>query len=128
MSKINFEEDVVNIDQDSLESVSELLRQQLRMEAEIELDELALKNLKEKHRKLSEEIIPSKMTELGMTSTTMLDGSKVDVVENIYVSIPKDPDKSAACYKWLEDNGLGDIIKNNVGMSFGKGENEDAKN
>ena len=127
MSKINFEEDVVNIDQDSLESVSELLRQQLRMEAEIELDELALKNLKEKHRKLSEEIIPSKMTELGMTSTTMLDGSKVDVVENIYVSIPKDPDKSAACYKWLEDNGLGDIIKNNVGMSFGKGENEDAK-
>ncbi len=57
----------------------------------------------------------------------MSDGSKVDVVENIYVSIPKDPDKSAACYKWLEDNGLGDIIKNNVGMSFGKGENEDAK-
>ena len=93
MSKINFEEDVVNIDQDSLESVSELLRQQLRMEAEIELDELALKNLKEKHRKLSEEIIPSKMTELGMTSTTMLDGSKVDIVENIYVSIPKNPDK-----------------------------------
>ena len=114
MSKINFEEDVVNIDQDSLESVSELLRQQLRMEAEIEIDELALKDLKEKHRKLSEEIIPSKMTELGMTSTTMLDG-------------PKDPDKSAACYQWLEDNGLGDIIKNNVGMSFGKGENEDAK-
>ena len=109
MSKINFEEDVVNIDQDSLESVSELLRQQLRMEAEIELNELDLKNLKEKHRKLSEEIIPSKMTELGMTSTTMLDGSKVDVVENIYVSIPKDPDKSAACYQWLEDNGLGDI-------------------
>ena len=52
MSKINFEEDVVNIDQDSLESVSELLRQQLRMEAEIELNELDLKNLKEKHRKL----------------------------------------------------------------------------
>ena len=46
-----------------------------------------------------------------MTSTTMADGSKVDVVENIYVSIPKDPDKSAACYQWLEDNGLGDIIK-----------------
>jgi hypothetical protein len=67
------------------------------------------------------------MTELGMTSTTMLDGSKVDVVENIYVSIPKDPDKSRACYSWLEDNGLGDIIKNQVGMSFGKGENEDAK-
>ena len=127
MSKINFEEDVVNIDQQSLESVSTLLQEQLKIETEIEISELELQNKKEKFRKLSEEIIPSKMTELGMTSTTMLDGSKVDVVENIYVSIPKDPDKSRACYNWLEDNGLGDIIKNQVGMSFGKGENEDAK-
>ena len=127
MSKINFEEDVVNIDQQSLESVSTLLQEQLKIETEIEIAELELQNKKEKFRKLSEEIIPSKMTELGMTSTTMLDGSKVDVVENIYVSIPKDPDKSRACYNWLEDNGLGDIIKNQVGMSFGKGENEDAK-
>ena len=104
-----------------------MLQEQLKIETEIEIAELELQNKKEKFRKLSEEIIPSKMTELGMTSTTMLDGSKVDVVENIYVSIPKDPDKSRACYNWLEDNGLGDIIKNQVGMSFGKGENEDAK-
>ena len=127
MSKINFEEDVANIDQESLESVSSLLQQQLKMETEIEVAEIDLQNKKEKLRKLSEEVIPGRMTELGMSSTTMVDGSKVDVVENIYVSIPKDPDKSAACYQWLEDNGLGDIIKNNVGMSFGKGENEDAK-
>ena len=112
MSKINFEEDVANIDQDSLESVSGLLQQQLKMETEIEIVEIELQNKKEQLKKLSEEIIPAKMTELGMSSTTMVDGSKVDVVENIYVSIPKDPDKSKACYSWLEDNGLGDIIKN----------------
>ena len=127
MSKINFEEDVANIDQSGLESVAELLREQLRMEADIEVDEQALKDLKEKHRKLSSEVIPAKMAELGMTSTTMMDGSKVDVVEDIYVSIPKDPEKSSACYSWLEDNGLGDIIKNNVGISFGKGESNMAK-
>ena len=57
----------------------------------------------------------------------MNDGSKVDVVEDIYVSIPKDAEKSKACYDWLEDNGLGDIIKNQVGMSFGKGEGNMAK-
>ena len=122
MSTINFEQDVANIDQTGLESVAELLRQQLKMESEIELSEATLKDLKEKHRKLSGEIIPAKMQELGMTSTTMTDGSKVDVVEDIYVSIPKDPEKSSACYEWLEDNGLGDIIKNSVGISFGKGE------
>ena len=127
MSKINFEEDVANIDQESLESVSGLLQQQLKMETEIEIAEVDIQNKKEKLRKLSEEIIPARMTELGMSSTTMVDGSKVDVVENIYVSIPKDQEKSQACFSWLEDNGLGDIIKNQVGMSFGKGENQEAK-
>ena len=127
MSKINFEEDVANIDQTGLESVAELLRKQLQMESQIEDTEAALKDLKEQHRKLSGEVIPGKMQELGMTSTTMTDGSKVDVVEDIYVSIPKDAEKSKACYEWLEDNGLGDIIKNQVGMSFGKGEGKEAK-
>ena len=122
MSKINFEEDVANIDQTGLESVAELLRDQLRLESTIESTEEQLKNYKEQLRKLSGEVIPGKMAELGMTSTTMMDGSKVDVVEDIYVSIPKDPQKSKACYEWLEDNGLGDIIKNSVGISFGKGE------
>jgi hypothetical protein len=127
MSKINFEEDVANIDQTGLESVAELLRDQLRLESTIESTEEQLKNYKEQLRKLSGEVIPGKMAELGMTSTTMMDGSKVDVVEDIYVSIPKDPQKSAACYEWLEDNGLGDIIKNSVGISFGKGEGNMAK-
>ena len=47
MSKINFEEDVANIDQDSLESVSGLLQQQLKMETEIEIVEIELQNKKE---------------------------------------------------------------------------------
>ena len=127
MSKINFEEDVANIDQTGLESVAELLREQLRLESAIESAEEQLKGYKEHLRKLSGEVIPGKMAELGMTSTTMYDGSKVDVVEDIYVSIPKDVDKSKACYEWLEDNGLGDIIKNQVGISFGKGEGNMAK-
>ena len=128
MSKINFEGDAVaNVEQTGLESVAELLRKQLKLEAKIEDYESLLKTHKEDLRKLSGETIPEKMAELGMTSTTMYDGSKVEVVEDIYVSIPKDPQKSAACYEWLEDNGLGDIIKNSVGISFGKGEGNKAK-
>ena len=128
MSKINFEGDAVaNIVQTGLESVAELLRSQLALEASIEAHEDQLKNYKEQLRKLSGEIIPEKRAELGMTSTEMYDGSRVQIVEDIYVSIPKDPQKSKACYEWLEDNGLGDIIKNSVGMSFGKGEGNMAK-
>ena len=70
MSKINFEGDAVaNIEQTGLESVAELLRTQLALEASIDAHEDQLKNLKDQLRKLSEEIIPEKMTELGMTYT-----------------------------------------------------------
>ena len=128
MSKINFERDAVaNIEQTGLESVAELLRSQLALEASIEAHEDQLKNFKEQLRKLSGEVIPAKMAELGMTSTEMYDGSKVQIVEDIYVSIPKDAEKSTACYQWLTDNGLGDIIKNQVGMAFGMGEREPAE-
>ena len=128
MSKINFEGDAVaNVEQTGLESVAELLREQLKLEELIESMEETVKINKEALRKLSGEIIPEKMAELGMTATEMYDGSKVQVVEDIYVSIPKDPEKSKACYEWLDDNGLGDIIKNQVGMSFGKGEGNKAK-
>ena len=128
MSKINFESDAVTeIDQSKFKSVAELLREQLKLEELIESMEETVKINKENLRRLSGEIIPEKMAELGMTATEMYDGSKVQVVEDIYVSIPKDPEKSKACYEWLDDNGLGDIIKNQVGMSFGKGEGKKAK-
>jgi len=128
MNKINFESDAVTeIDQSKFKSVAELLREQLKLEELIESMEETVKINKENLRRLSGEIIPEKMAELGMTATEMYDGSKVQVVEDIYVSIPKDPEKSKACYEWLDDNGLGDIIKNQVGMSFGKGEGDKAK-
>ena len=31
------------------------------------------------------------------------------------------------CFHWLEENGLGDIIKNTVSANFGRGEDESAK-
>jgi len=129
MSQINFEEDAVTkLDQDQLEEVSGLLQKLLKIETEIQVEELALKNLKEKYRKLSDEIIPSKMTELGMTSTTMLDGSTVEVEEYIQARIPvRDEEKKAKCHQWLEQNGLGDLLKNEVTMNFGRGEDQQAK-
>ena len=128
MSKINFEGDAVtNIKQESLQSVAALLQEQLKLEELIESLEETVKIQKDNLRKLSGETIPTKMAELGLTATEMLDGSKVKVVEDIYVSIPKDAKRSTACYQWLTDNGLGDIIKNQVGIAFGMGEKQQAE-
>ena len=40
------------------------------------------------------------------------DGSKVAVKKEFRCTLPKDEEKRAQCYKWLRDQGLGDIIKN----------------
>jgi len=128
MSKINFEGDAVtNIKQESLQSVASLLQEQLKLEELIESLEETVKIQKDNLRKLSGETIPTKMAELGLTATEMSDGSKVKVVEDIYVSIPKDAKRSTDCYQWLTDNGLGDIIKNQVGIAFGMGEKQQAE-
>jgi len=128
MSKINFETDAVTqIDQANLKSVAQLLQDQLKLERNIEIIEETLKLKKQNLYKLSGEIIPQKMAELGLTATEMSDGSKVKIMEDIHVSIPKDPDKSTACYQWLTDNGLGDIIKNQVGIATFKKWHEEGR-
>ena len=47
--------------------------------------------------------------------------------KNIDVLFPKDEARRAQCYQWLRDYGLGDIIKNNIFVTFGKGEDDKAK-
>ncbi len=57
MSKINFEEDVANIDQTGLESVAELLREQLRLESAIENTEDIPQNSLEQQGPNTQEIL-----------------------------------------------------------------------
>ena len=42
-------------------------------------------------------------------------------------TLPKDEARREQCYAWLRDNKLGDIIKNNVFVTFGKGEDDKAR-
>jgi len=60
---------------------------------------------------------------MGLSSLKLADGSAVDVkpyyAANISVA------NREAAYGWLRSNGLGDIIKNDITVSFGR--NEDNK-
>ena len=60
------------------------------------------------------------MQELGINETTMKDGGKVTVKEGFHCRIPKAREEEALQY--LKQEGLGDIIKNQVSTSFGTGE------
>jgi len=86
-----------------------------------------LKKKKEEADDISSRVIPELLAEQGLSELKLQDGSKVSVRKEFRCTLPKDLDKRDAAYKWLRDQGLGDIIKNNVSVTFGKGEDDKAK-
>jgi hypothetical protein len=60
-----------------------------------------------------------------LSSLKLADGSSVDIRKSYNCTIKKDQVESA--FQWLRDNGLGDIIKNEVAVQFGKGEDNKAE-
>ena len=89
----------------------------------IEAAEENLKLLKKKRDHISGEVIPTMMTEMGLSELKLSDGSHLKVATSYKAHI-SEANKEAA-YNWLRNNGLGDIIKNEISVSFGK--NEDNK-
>ena len=63
------------------------------------------------------------LSEMGLSSLKLQDGSSVEVKTNYSATITQ-ANKEAA-FNWLRENGLGDIIKNEISVSFGR--NEDNK-
>ena len=94
-------------------------------EEEIAELEEQIKKKREKADKISSEIIPNMLAEQGLSSLKLADGSAVEVKKSYSCTIKKDDVESA--HKWLRENGLADIIKNEVFVTFGKGEDNKAK-
>ncbi len=84
-------------------------------------------NLKEKKKDLdviSAEVIPTMMSEMGLSQLKLMDGSMLDVKPFYSATITVANRESA--FNWLRQNGLGDIIKNEMVVSFGRGEDNKA--
>ena len=99
--------------------LSRLIRESQKVDDEIKQTEQFLKDLKAKKRAVDEEDIPALMQELGVESLTV-DGNKVSVEKFVSARIPDDRRDEA--YNFLRSIGEGDIIKNDVVVSFGMGQ------
>jgi len=64
------------------------------------------------------------MQEMNITKLKLKDGASIEVKPFYGANIT--PDKQEAAFNWLRDNGLGDIIKNDVTVTFGRGEDNKA--
>ena len=106
-----------------IKSLSEQVLKLMDLEAEVKSDEERIKTKQKEIARISEDVIPTMLSEMGLSQLKLADGSSVDVKPFYSASISVANREKA--YKWLRDNGLGDIIKNDVTVSFGR--NEDNK-
>ena len=125
MNKIDFEQDQTKVlsKTENIQSLADQVEKLQSLHERLELQEDNIKNTKKELDHLSGEIIPTMMAEMGLSHLKLMDGSSVDVKPNYSASITV-ANKDAA-FQWLRDNGLGDIIKNEISVSFGR--NEDNK-
>ena len=124
-SKINFEEDQTeSLSQvNDAKSLSDQVLKLRNLEDKIALTEATLKKLQEEADVLSGDVIPTMMQEMNISTLKLADGSAVEVKPIYGASISAERKEEA--FNWLRTNGLGDLIKNEVTVSFGR--NEDNK-
>ena len=115
---------VTKLDDNELKTLSENITRFLRIGGMIGNTEERLRKLKEQYRRLSEEDLPQKMAELGMQDLRLKDGSRI-TIDMFYATRINNNNRGAA-HAWLRQQGHGDIIKNQVSVTFGKGEDATA--
>ena len=125
MSSINFEEDQAKVitKTKNIQSLADQVERLETLNREIDFAESQLNQKKKNLEHLSGEVIPTMMSEMGLSHLKLMDGSSVDVKPNYSANITIA--NREAAFNWLRNNGLGDIIKNEISVSFGR--NEDNK-
>lgn len=89
-----------------------------RVEAELKLAQAAL-------RQTQEVDLPSAMQQAGVSEIKLPTGEKITIKDGITASVPKD--RKAEVCQWLRLHGFGDIVSEDVSVSFGRGEEQQAR-
>ena len=103
--------------------LSGLVRQLNNIQQQIEDAEQHLKALKKEKQSIAFEQIPMLMDEMSLERVDV-DGLSVKLKPFVTASIPADRKQDA--FNWLREHGLDDIIKNDIIVSFGRGQDNQA--
>lgn len=84
-----------------------------------------LKAKMETIRVLETETLPDMLKNIGLRELVLTSGAKISLYDVIGASITEE--NREAAHEWLREHNHGDLIKNNVILTFGKGEDTIAK-
>lgn len=101
-----------------------LAERQLKAEGDVARAEDELKKAQERLASVQEHELPEEMERLGMKEFTLQNGLSVSVRTILRASVAGD--RMPAAIKWLRENGAESLIKRDVTVSFGKGEDKKA--
>jgi hypothetical protein len=107
----------------NINKLADKIKELQAQQQQLQIQEDAVKQKKKDIEYLSGEVIPTMLSEMGLSFLKLQDGSSVEVKTNYSATITQA--KKAEAFNWLRENGLGDIIKNEISVSFGR--NEDNK-
>lgn len=106
------------------QKLSEEIEKLKSIQSEIKSLEDRIKDLKKDEKHFSTIVIPKMMEDMNLSTVKHKDGSEI-AVKKIYSAKMK-AEKKAEAIQWLRNNGLGDIVKNEITVNFGQGEENKA--
>jgi len=115
----------MNVSDQQLQEISDLATQQVKVEAEIAELETILEAKKNRLNQLSGTLIPEAMMAVGMESFKLADGTMVKV-DKFYAG-RIDDSHAADAFAWLRKTGNDSLIKREVKLMFGRGEDQQAQ-
>ena len=124
--KIDFEKDQQEIldKTTNINKLADKIKELQAHQQQLEIQEDSIKKRKKDIEYLSGEVIPTMLSEMGLSFLKLQDGSSVEVKTNYSATITQANKEKA--FNWLRQNGLGDIIKNEIVVSFGRSEDDKA--
>jgi len=118
-----FEEDSMKTpDFSDMDKLGQLINKQLQLEQDITEIEMTLSERRAQLRRIAEEEIPNMFQQLGIQEFKLQDGSKVTVKPYYAASISAE--NEVAAFDWLREHNLDDVIKHNIVIAFGRGEDQ----
>ena len=117
--------ELTKVSEKGLSAVSSLCKTQVELEDRVKTLKSELKEAEQKLREISHDLLPSAMQEHNLKTLQTEDGHEITVADFVSAHITEANRKDA--HDWLVSNGFGSIIKNTVTASFGRNEDNKAK-
>ena len=106
------------------EKLSQQIKTLQDIQQEIDNHKNKIKELEEREKHFSQTVIPDMMLAMNLKTMKLRDGSELEI-DNRFFATALAP-KRAEAYQWLRENGLGNIVKNEITVRFGKDEDNKA--